>query len=101
MHFVQAPVNCTYRQGDGIGGAEQFIGIKETSMICAQECMLRKKNDDSINGATYSTTGTKKCYCEKGMIERNDEHVWMSCVFSQPRKFFTVNKCSFYFSYKN
>ena len=81
QHLGPVPVNCTFHRGDGIGGKEEYIGKEPSAKACAQECTKRKETDESINGATYSTTGTKKCYCEKGMSKRNDNKVWRSCFF--------------------
>ena len=86
VNLGQAPFNCSYKLGDGIGGTEQYIGTKESSMKCAQECIRRKKTDESINGATFSTTDLKTCYCEKGMTRRNDNRDYMSCVLPVLRK---------------
>ena len=44
------------------------IGKKVNAIACQNACIRKSRSDPSINGATYSRTGTKVCYCEKNMV---------------------------------
>jgi len=74
---------CVFGIGDGVGGAEEYIGQKKNEKECIDTCKAKRRaGDSSINGVTVSTAvthGTIYCYCEKQMKSRNTKGTWKTC----------------------
>jgi len=64
---------CTFTPGDGSGGSEVKVGSQAKGKDCLRLCMEEKKEDDRINGVTYSRAGNnnKGCWCEVQMTGIN------------------------------
>lgn len=71
---------CEFR----LGGGNTFFKIGNYKQDqCLQECLKRKVNDNAINGIGVYTDQTRGgCWCLKNMPNRNNEHVFKSCVIS-------------------
>ena len=70
---------CEWKQGDGSGGSETYIGKVSNPSECAEKCTNHSKNGKKPNGVTVdSSTGTS-CYCEYGQSGRNGNAAWKNC----------------------
>ena len=70
---------CVFEVGDGIGGPEEYIGVKQTEQSCIDACVARKLLDPQINGVAIQPSGSGKCYCEKNMERSNGSPSWKTC----------------------
>ena len=87
-------VSC-WLLGDGISLTqnEKFLGTATTREACKD---MVKAREPSANGATYSTTGSKRCYAEFGMRNRNNDKNFESCIFEGIKVLYylTISKIS-------
>ena len=72
---------CTFLLGDGIGGNEEFIGVKSSPDKCIEACVAQRAVYPDINGVTIPKNGTVSCYCERKMTSRNSSVFYKSCLF--------------------
>ena len=67
--------------GDGSGTEVQVGSAVASREACYQLCVDKKKNDSSINGATFGvSTGSRSghCYCASSMMSVDGDNNWVS-----------------------
>ena len=68
-----------FEVGDGIGGLEEYIGVKLTEQSCIDACVEKKILVPQINGVAIQPSESGKCYCEKNMETSNGSPSWKTC----------------------
>ena len=82
--LVLIEFNVDWRNGDGTGGPEEFIGTFSGPAQCVEQCINRKKNGKVANGVTVDAATQRKCYCEYGQTGRTSSTSWKNTYI--PRK---------------
>ena len=77
-------MQCEYVNADGSGGSEIYIGVEASQSACTAACFKRKISNPLINGATFSHSFNKKCYCEIGQNGQKISSKWRNCWFNKP-----------------
>ena len=76
-----------WQLGDGTTSSgnidnDEDIGKVKSKSECLQNCKLKRNENESVNGATWSSN-THKCYCEKGMTSVTTRSGLVSCLFKK------------------
>ena len=81
--FIEPVVDyeCTFSNGDGQGGRQEFLGNTDSADKCAK--LVRNKRP-TANGVTwYSPNDEKKCYAEFGQTTKDNSQQYQNCMLQQ------------------
>jgi hypothetical protein len=70
--------SCVYRDGDGVGGHEEYLGQAQSEPACAHLVM---NIAPSANGATFGAHD-RACYAEFDMSGVSASSLYRSCLFA-------------------
>ena len=84
MYAFIIEINVDWRNGDGTGGPEEFIGKFSGPVECVKKCIDRRKNGKIANGVTVDAATQRNCYCEYGQTGRTSSTSWKNTYI--PRK---------------
>ena len=78
--FLLIAVECSsYVTGDGSGGPETSEGSMSSDKACTDRCIQVQKTKPDIVGATVSTDGQHRCYCEYKMDGTTGSTSYKAC----------------------
>lgn len=78
MFVATTDVGCTFAEGDGTGGTEEYLGDTDTPSECVA---LVHSTRPEANGVTYSNGDGAACYAEFGATDSTGApSAWQTCI---------------------